>query len=315
MTGRQPYRAQANRVSPPSGGWAGTDEIASLAPPRWGMLRESKLIRLYEGALRRRRLSPLTIRLRLFYLQKFEARHDLLSATLEDMEAFVDSKRSWSDNTRQTVVASLRSFYSWAHREGLVARNPAEELLRIKVRRRRGRVASDSTILRALETADPTHTAMLLLGAECGLRVSEIAGLHISSRDGEWLTIVGKGGQERCVHMREELIAALETIERTTMQRGYYFPGQAGNAMHPSTVWRHIRDAAGVNPHALRHRAATTVYRRTGNDLRTTQEFLGHASPNTTQVYVHIGRDDLMRASAAARLAAPISEDRRRLAA
>lgn len=44
------------------------------------------------------------------------------------------------------------------------------------------------------------------------------------------------------------------------------------------------------------------VYRRTGNDLRLAQEFLGHASPLTTAIYVHIVEDDLMRAVDATRL-------------
>lgn len=258
----------------------------------------------YQAALFRRRFSPATVRLRTFWIVKFSAAYDPTRATLEDMEEFIDSNPRWSDNTRQSIVASLRSYFSWAHRAGLVDRNHALDLQRVRVRRRHARLAADAVILAALETADHPQAAMIRLGAECGLRVSEIAALHKSSRDGEWLYIIGKGGQERLVHMRDELIAALDMIEATTMRRGFYFPGRHGS-LHPTTIWRHIRGAVGVNPHALRHRAGTTVYYGTGKDMRVAQEFLGHASLNTTQVYVHVERDALMRASAATRLVHP----------
>jgi site-specific recombinase XerD len=54
----------------------------------------------------------------------------------------------------------------------------------------------------------------------------------------------------------------------------------------------------------LRHRAGTTVYQRTGHDLRLTQVFLGHSDPSTTAIYVHVNDDDLRAASEAARIAA-----------
>lgn len=263
------------------------------------------MIQQYTASLTRRRLSPNTIRLRLFYLHKFAANHDLPSATLTDLEAFVDSDPDWSENTQQTIIASLKSFYGWAQRAEVLPKNPARDLLQVRVHRRSSPIASESAIRRGLARATAAERAMILLGAECGLRVSEIARLDRSNRDGRWLRIIGKGSVERSVYMSPELAVTLDEIERTTRWHvTCYFPGRSGTAMHPSTVWRHIRELVGINPHALRHRAGTTVYRNTGNDLRTTQEFLGHASSETTAVYVHVERNDLIRASEASRLAA-----------
>lgn len=258
----------------------------------------------YHNALLRRRLSPNTIRLRLFYLEKFAARYDLTTATLEQMEDYVFSNRAWSENTQQTVVASLRTFYKWAHKAGYRDTNPAEDLLRVRVHRRPARMATDPAIRAGLVNGTVAEQAMILLGAECGLRVSEIAHLHRSDRDGSWLTICGKGGVFRTVYLSPELGDTLDVVEGSTMRHGNYFPGRSGSAMHPSTIWRHIRRLVDINPHALRHRAATTVYKGTGNDLRTTQEFLGHATSATTERYVHVERDDLERASVASRMAA-----------
>ena len=143
---------------------------------------------------------------------------------------------------------------------------------------------------------------MLRLGAEGGLRVAEIAGLRTADRDGEWLTVTGKGGTIRTVHLEDELLEVLRTLEVTTARWGFYFPGRVHEPVAPSTVWRHVRALTGLNTHALRHRAGTSVYRNTGFDLRLAQEFLGHASPTTTAIYVHVDREDMSRASQATRL-------------
>ena len=287
------------RVQGPTTGHTGLSTKGVTSPPQQG----EPLIREYITSMTRRRLSPNTIRLRVFYIQKFLTHHDPRTVTLEDLETFIEDHPNWSENTQQAAVASLRSFYSWAARVGTIPTNPARDLLTVRVHRRPSRIATDTDIRRGLTCGTIEQQAMILLGAECGLRVTEIAKLHKSMRDDRWLHIVGKGGGYRDVYMSPELAALLTALEcRPSLS--CYFPGRTGQAMHSSTVWRHIRDTVGVNPHALRHRAGTVVYRNTGCDLRTTQEFLGHAKSSTTEIYVHVERDDLMRASTASRIAA-----------
>lgn len=260
----------------------------------------------YLASMRRRRLSPNTIRLRQFYIRKLEEwlPCPLPNASLEMLESYVDSG-DWTTATQQTVVSTMKSFYSWAHRSELTHKNIAADLYNVRVVRKRSRIAADDAIRNGLAEASVADQAMLRLGAECGLRVSEIARLNLEDRHDDYLTIVGKGGRQRTVFLTPELIALLDEIEATTMRHGNYFPGQSGRApMVASTVWRHIRDAVATNPHALRHRAGTVVYRASGNDLRLAQEFLGHASPNTTAIYVHIEDDDLRRAATLTRMQA-----------
>lgn len=259
----------------------------------------------YETSLRRRRLSPQTIRLRLFYLHKLEQHVQLDTATLDDLETFMRRHPHWSDATQVSVIASIRSYYRWAERTGHLPQNPAVELYPPRVHRKPQRMATETEILDGLHNAadDISDRAMLLLGAECGFRVSEIAALHRNNRDGEWLTIVGKGGQQRTVWTSPELAHLLDRIEQTRMRWGHYFPGKSGAHVHPSTVWRHIRHRADIPTHSLRRRAITTVY-LDGLDIKAAQEFAGHKNVQTTSDYVQVARDTLRRAGHATRLAA-----------
>jgi len=261
----------------------------------------------YARALTRRRLSPNTIRLRLFYLTKVEkALGDLLSINLEQLEWWLaEHEPRWSENTQQTAIAGIRSFYKWATDTGRIRENPATEILRLRVHKKPGRMASENEIRDGLEVAEtPEDKAMILLGAECGFRVSEIAALKLSDRRGKWLTIIGKGDVQRTVAASPELEALLDVIERTTMRWQFYFPGRSGGHAHPSMIWRHIRDCCHVNPHSLRHRAVDIVFRGTGKNIKIAQVFAGHAQVTTTQDYLHIVEDDLELAALASRIAA-----------
>lgn len=261
----------------------------------------------YVRHLTRRRSAEGTIRLRLFYIHKFEEWYpgELDDAVHDDIEQYLYANDAWSDNTRQSAMASLKAYYAWAHREGIISENPTRDLPPIHVHRRRPRIASEEAIRQAIQCDRLIDRAMIMLGAECGLRVSEIAKLDRSDRDDEWLHLIGKGNILRTVHLSPELAELLDTIETTTMRHEHYFPGQSGLAsMHPSTAWRHITDVLKSNPHSLRRRAGTVVYRNSGYDIRLAQVFLGHKMSTTTEMYLDVQDVDLARAGKLTRIAA-----------
>lgn len=260
----------------------------------------------YTDHMRRQRRSPNTIRLRLFYLTKFAALHqDLSTVTHDDLDDYVHSNPGWSEHTQQSVVATLKAFYGWAAREELILPNPARDLANVTVHRIKRRIASEESIATAIECDSLSDRAMIMLGAECGLRVAEIARLNITDRDGDWLHVIGKGNNLRSLHLSPELEQILDLIEQTTMRHGHYFPGQnPRNPIHPSTAWRHISDVLHSNPHSLRRRAGTVVYRSSGFDIRLAQQFLGHRRSTTTEDYLDVADRDLIRAANLTRLAA-----------
>jgi integrase/recombinase XerC len=139
-----------------------------------------------------------------------------------------------------------------------------------------------------------------------GVRVSELCALDGADVDGTTglARVSGKGGRERLVPVGS---AALEALGHY-LERGR--PLLAGRASCPA-LWlnrrggrlstRSVRSmvarccervGARGSPHTLRHSAATHMLEG-GADLRALQEFLGHASLSTTQIYTHVTRERL----------------------
>lgn len=253
-----------------------------------------------------RRLSPGTVRLRSSYMTQLERDHpDLLNVTTSTLQLWISSHAEWSAQTVNAATSTFRSFYRWAMETERIERDPASPLRTIAIPTRKPRIAAHAQIAAGVASKRIEIRALTLLGAECGLRVHEIAKLAKTDREGDWLTIIGKGGQQRSVHMSPELRRTLARLAKANPTSPWYFPSPTGKghvSTHTLRVW--ARRELGTNPHSLRHRAGTTVYRGTNNNLRVTQVFLGHRYPTTTAIYVHVEREDLLEASQAARIAA-----------
>lgn len=265
------------------------------------------MIARYTQHMIRKKRAQGTIRLRLFYINKFAAWHgrELSDTDHDRLEAYLTANPDWSSNTQSSATATLKAFYGWATREGILTENPARDLAPVDVHRRRPRIASEEAIQEAILCESDTDRAMIMLGAECGLRIAEIAGLHRKHRDGMWLHVIGKGNKQRSLALSPELATLLDKIEQTTMRHGWYFPGRSGQThVHTSTAWRHITAVLQSNPHSLRRRAGTVVYRNSGKDIRLAQQFLGHKHVTTTEDYLDVGDDALQTAATLTRLAA-----------
>ena len=122
-------------------------------------------------------------------------------------------------------------------------------------------------------------------------------------RNGDVLTVLGKGDKERFVDANDPLLVALRTLEQE-QPYGFYFPGDTGGHLHPQSVHKIIKRVTGWNPHSLRHAGATAAYRAT-LDLRAVQELLGHGSLATTQRYLHVTNEARRRAAHATVLGTP----------
>lgn len=235
-----------------------------------------------------------TVRLRTDHVRLLSRRFRLLNAQQADLESVLLRYRDAAPETRKSLLSSMRVFYRWAHRRGLIAIDPAADIEPVRIPVRVPRVAPNDAVLRALHRASPQHRAMILLARYACLRLTEIATLPTSARESDMLRVRGKGDRERLVGINDDLLAALRAIEGGE----YYFPGRVGAHMHPQSVHKIIQRLTGYNPHALRHAGATAAYNTTRN-LRAVQDMLGHASLATTQRYLHLDNEGRRRVAAA----------------
>ncbi len=239
----------------------------------------------------------------------------LLSASELDLQQFFSSTFAASRaSTANRRLATLRRFYRWALREGVIQKDPTLRLAGAKAPPRFPKALTEAQVEELL-AAPATDTdlglrdrAMLEVLYATGLRVSELVGLtlaEVSLTDG-LVRVIGKGSKERVVPMGEEARAWVDRYAkraRPALLRGRIaeamFVTQRGSAMTRQMFWKLIRRYAVVadiraplSPHGLRHAFATHLLNH-GADLRVVQMLLGHADISTTQIYTHVARERL----------------------
>ena len=271
-----------------------------------------------------RRMSPHTISA---YLADLRSLLDFLSlrqdATEEQLRDALTQRaiRSWLAQTladggaRSTIArhtAAIRNFTAWALREGILPSDPAALLSSPRADQRLPSPLDESDARMLLNAARDEaaaggasqirNWAILELTYACGLRVSEVCALDVSSLNREALTVrvVGKGNKERVVPYGPPAAAALDHwLVRGRSQLAGERSGQAlflgdkGGRIDPRIVRSMVHKMAAhagvhdVAPHGLRHSTATHLLQG-GADLRAVQEMLGHSSLSTTQRYTHV---------------------------
>ncbi|MDY6054308.1 tyrosine recombinase XerC [Micrococcus sp.] len=256
------------------------------------------------------------------------ARDAFAELDVEDLRSWLARMRSGglSRATLARRVAAARTFFAWAHREGLRPEDPslrlrgpapdatlpavlhrgqAERLLdwaeeRVQERRRAEDLPGAAAAAR--------DVAVLELLYATGARVAEIAALDVDDVDLARRTarLTGKGDRQRTVPFGAPAAEAVDRwvrVARPLLARPDSGPalflgvrgGRIGVRQLREVVDRGLQalgDTAASGPHALRHTSATHLLDG-GADLRSVQELLGHASLRTTQVYTHVSIDRL----------------------
>jgi len=210
-------------------------------------------------------------------------------------------------------LASIRSFYRYLTRQGLVHRNPVEELRTPKQPKHLPRVLTKDdadalmTFANGRTTGSLRDRALLETLYSTGARVSELVAINVDDvRQSEGLVrLQGKVRKERIVPIGDLALDAIRAYRASLSPHGSRLTSQAlfynnrGGRLTTRSVARIVaryssRLAGGsVSPHTLRHSFATHLLDE-GADLRAIQEMLGHASLSTTQKYTHVATDQLL---------------------
>jgi len=223
----------------------------------------------------------------------------------------------WSASSMARKLASLRTFFNYCMKQGLIETNPAKEVATPKIPKRVPKFLTVDEVFALLDSAGDDgplgvrDRAILEVLYASGLRVSELVGLNMEDVDlkAHTVRVLGKGRKERIVPVGEKACAALSTYlaKRSSLagernQEKAYFVNRHGGRLTARSIERLIAKymrrcgvQKTITPHVLRHTFATHLL-GAGADMRGIQELLGHSSLSTTQKYTHVGIENLMKA-------------------
>lgn len=232
--------------------------------------------------------------------------------TLRKFLAEMRSK-NYAKRTVARKLASLRTFFKFLYREGLIKTNPITAISTPKLDKKLPIFLDEAKIAKLVQC--PTEDdlsglrdrAILETLYSTGARVSELVGLDQDDVDfiSGVVKVLGKGSKERLIPIGEPALKAIRKyIERRgqglkVKDKNAIFLNKSGRRLTDRSVRRvvnkHIRAcsvAEHISPHSLRHSFATHLLDR-GADLRSVQELLGHMNLSTTQIYTHVTMERL----------------------
>jgi len=223
-----------------------------------------------------------------------------------------------SGKAKRTIArraSSLRRYFHWLRRTGVIEVDPSADLSAPKGDARLPRVLRDSEIGSLLDEPpakvddDEDHVrlrddAVLEVLYGSGLRVSELCSLTPADVDlvRRRLTVWGKGSKQRVVPLSAPAAEAIagwiehgrDHLRTEQSPPDALFLNHVGRRLGTRDVRRILdrRAASPTHPHALRHTFATHLLDN-GADLRAVQELLGHTDLATTQLYTHVSKERL----------------------
>jgi len=222
----------------------------------------------------------------------------------------------YSSSSVHRKISTLRTFYKYLIREGIMDSDPLVKVLLPKKRKRLPVFIEEDSINILLDRydfgddfdglRDRTLIEMLYL---TGMRRAELIGLHDSDIDkiSATVRVTGKRNKQRIIPLVESFILSMDRYRavRDDMnfenKESWFFVTSKGNKLYEkfvyNTVNRYLEMVTTVekkSPHVLRHTFATAMLNH-GADLNSIKEILGHANLSATQVYTHTTFENLKR--------------------
>ena len=244
--------------------------------------------------------------------------------TLNDIHAFLfflTEQHKSKAATRARKVSSIRIFFNYlTTKANLLEINPAQNLETPKLDKRIPKYLTldDSKKLLNMASSEDNRNkerdyAILTLFLNCGMRLSELVGINIRSKDISFteckLNVIGKGNKERTIYLNKSCMNAINKYievrpKDKVKSKEALFLSERRERISNRTVQHIVKKElklAGLDPekysvHKLRHTAATLMYQYGNVDIRALQELLGHESISTTEIYTHVNNDQVRSA-------------------
>ncbi len=210
-------------------------------------------------------------------------------------------------------ISTLKSFYKFLMREGIMGNNPMEKVALPKIGKKLPVFVQEKEMDRLFDgrffTDDfegKRDKAVVSLFYGTGIRLSELVGIRFSDLDlhEKMVKVTGKRNKERLVPFPTEIATVLNEYINL---RNELFPGLGnfvfltgkGEPVYNKLIYRIVKKELSLittidkkSPHVLRHSYATHLLNR-GADLNAIKELLGHANLAATQVYTHTSFEKL----------------------
>ena len=252
-------------------------------------------------------------------LEAFKRYYEAIDSTLSWAEMPADVVREWvvemmdKGNAATSVrrrLSSLRSFYKFLLRRGLVTKDPVHNMPGPKVEKKLPAYVRETEMDRLFdgdffsEDYQGCRDRMILLTFySTGIRLSELVGLNDKDVDLDQmqLKVTGKRNKQRIIPYGDEFGDSLRQylIERDTFAQQFdadnslFLDERSGKRMTPAKVRGIVKKYLSMvttqqrnSPHVLRHTFATAMLNHKA-DLQSVKELLGHESLSTTEIYTH----------------------------
>lgn len=217
---------------------------------------------------------------------------------------------------RARKCSSLKGYFKFlSSNRKYLDKNPLEDLEMPKKPKKLPKYLTLEQSMELLKSVEGDYKerdyAILTLFLNCGLRVSEMAGLNYTDiRTDNTIRVVGKGNKERVIYLNKACVNALNDYMKVRPVDGVkdkkaLFISRNHNRMSVKTiqamVYKYLAkiglDAQGYSCHKLRHTAATLMYQYGDVDVRVLKEVLGHENLGTTEIYTHLSSTQLKSAA------------------
>ncbi len=238
---------------------------------------------------------------------------------LEDAYEYMDfllNVRGNKNSARARKCSSLKGFFNFiCSKRHYLEKNPVDELEQPKKKKALPKyltLEQSIDLLNAVEGEFKERDyAILTLFLNCGLRVSEMAGLNYTDiRSDNTMRVLGKGNKERIIYLNSACLKAIKDYMRVrpvddVKDKRALFISRNHNRISVKTiqamVYKYLEkiglEAQGYSCHKLRHTAATLMYQYGNVDVRVLKEVLGHENLGTTEIYTHLSSAQMKKAA------------------
>jgi integrase/recombinase XerD len=236
----------------------------------------------------------------------------LEDVTEDKIEAFLRNLKDvkgYTPNSRSRFHYTLKSFYRFACRKGLVMKNLADTMEPVKLPQKERDYLNEAEVAQLVAEIPSTLLKLVVeFLFNTGLRISECLNLTLQAVDLERKVIhvwAGKGNKDRLVPINDKLYTLLKDYLdnwRDAYDSERFFATRKTGSLSQVYINHEIRAASKrlgwrkrVSCHVLRHSFASTLVQKNVG-LVQIQKLLGHSSLAVTSVYTHTSLDQLKTA-------------------